>query len=139
MQIRLDGRVALVTGAGGVVGRASALRMASEGAHVVCADIRHENAEHTAELARNMGVRAIAICADVSDENSVRNTVQKTLEEFGHLDVLNNNAAALDPQTLGRDGDLVDMDVDVWDRTMASCWHANGHFQPCSPPAQESS
>lgn len=112
----LQDRVAIVTGAASGLGFATAARMASEGAQVVIADIDHERA---AAAASTIGAAAIAIYVDVSDEQSVQGMVASVAERFGRIDIVHNNAAALGLDVLGRDGDVVDMDVDVWDRTMA--------------------
>ena len=112
----LQDRVAIVTGAASGLGFATATRMAAEGARVVIADIDHARA---ASAATTIGAAAIAIDVDVSDEHSVQTMVASVVERFGRIDIVHNNAAALGLDVLGRDGDVIDMDVDVWDRTMA--------------------
>ncbi len=116
---RFTDRVALVTGAGAGVGRAVAQRLAAEGARVAVLDIRADAAHETAELVRQTGVDALAVVADVSDEASLRAAFDAAVSHFGRLDVLHNNAAALGPDVFGRDVDLLELDVEVWDRTMA--------------------
>jgi NAD(P)-dependent dehydrogenase (short-subunit alcohol dehydrogenase family) len=116
---RFEGRVAIITGAASGVGRATALRLASEGAAVVIADIRTEPAEETAAMAADLGVRSLALTVDVSEEASVAGAVAETMARFGRLDVIHNNAAALGPDVFGRDLDLEGLDVEIWDRTMA--------------------
>jgi NAD(P)-dependent dehydrogenase (short-subunit alcohol dehydrogenase family) len=112
---RFADRVAVVTGAGGGVGRATAQRFAADGAAVVVADIAAGSADDTVQLVRSAGGEAVATTVDVSVEADVLAMVRTALERFGRLDVLHNNAAV---QGLD-DGDLVDLDVDVWDRKMA--------------------
>lgn len=114
--MRFKGKVAVVTGAGSGIGRATALRLASEGAKVVVADL---NPRNTAELIVKDGGVAAEVTVDVSDEDGVRSMINTALDEFGRLDVLHNNAAALGRDVYGRDTDLESMDVDVWDRTQA--------------------
>jgi NAD(P)-dependent dehydrogenase (short-subunit alcohol dehydrogenase family) len=114
---RFAGLVAVVTGAGGVIGRATAARLAAEGAAVVAADLRPEAAELTARLVRESGANAISVTVDVSDEPSMAALVTSTIARFGRLDVFHNNAALL--ATEPPDGDLVDLDVGVWDAKMA--------------------
>ncbi len=116
---RFAGRVALITGAGSGIGRATALRLASEGASVAALDVRPEAARETAELAAQSGADVLAVTADVSREADVAQAVARTVERFGRLDVLHNNAAALGMDVFGRDLGLLDLDVDTWDRTMA--------------------
>jgi|SRR5271165_1972674 len=86
---RLAGKVAFITGAGTGIGRATAIRFAREGAKVVVAEINAASGEETAHLAGN---DAIAIRTDVTDEASLQAAIQATLDTFGALHVLHNNA-----------------------------------------------
>jgi NAD(P)-dependent dehydrogenase (short-subunit alcohol dehydrogenase family) len=92
---RLTGKVAFITGGGAGIGRATAVLFAREGAHVVVADIAAVAGEETAHLA---GHGAIAIRTDVTDEASVQAAIRTTVETFGRLDVLHNNAGGSTPQ-----------------------------------------
>lgn len=92
---RLEGKVAFITGAASGIGRATAVLFAREGARVVVADIAVAAGEETAHTAGN---GAIAIRTDVTDESSVRAAIRATLEQFGRLDVLHNNAGGSTPQ-----------------------------------------
>lgn len=92
---RFKDLVVLLTGAASGIGKASILRMAEEGAAVVCADIQTEAAEATAKEARELGVEAIALTLDVSDPESVRSAVAATISEFGRIDSLCNIAGIL--------------------------------------------
>lgn len=89
---RLAGKVALVTGGGSGIGKAMCLRFASEGAHVVVSDINEEAAKDVAAAAADVGGSAIADRTDTSDEAQVKAAIERTLAEFGGLDVLMNNA-----------------------------------------------
>lgn len=92
---RLEGKVAFITGAASGIGRATAVLFAREGARVVVADIAVAAGEETARMAGN---GAIAMRTDVTDESSVRAAIRATLEQFGRLDVLHNNAGGSTPQ-----------------------------------------
>ncbi len=92
---RLDGKVAFITGGGSGIGRATAIRFAREGARVVIADIDAAAGEQTAQLA---GHDAIAIRTDVRDEVSLQAAVRNTVQHFGGLHVLHNNAGGSTPQ-----------------------------------------
>jgi NAD(P)-dependent dehydrogenase (short-subunit alcohol dehydrogenase family) len=113
---RLGGRVAIVTGAGSGIGRATAIAFAREGAQVVVADI---DSARAAKVAAEIGASALPCAVDVSDEAGVRAMVRAAVESFGGLDVLHNNAADSSAQTMGRDVDVTELDVAVWDRAFA--------------------
>jgi 3-oxoacyl-[acyl-carrier protein] reductase len=91
--MQLDGKVAVVTGAGRGIGRAYALRLAGEGARVVVAEVDAANGTETAALIQQAGGDAIALPTDVADEASADAMAHATVERFGRLDVLVNNAA----------------------------------------------
>jgi NAD(P)-dependent dehydrogenase (short-subunit alcohol dehydrogenase family) len=92
---RLAGKVALITGGGAGIGRATAIAFAREGALVAVAELDAAAGEETAHLAGN---DAIALPTDVTDEASVRDAVRITVEKFGALHVLHNNAGGSTPQ-----------------------------------------
>ena len=93
---RLDGKVAFITGGGGGIGRATAERFAEEGAKVVIAEINPDvgasAAESAREFGRNSGGDAHFIETDVSDADSVQSAIAETVDRFGRLDILHNNA-----------------------------------------------
>ena len=112
--MRLDGKVALITGAASGIGRATALRFAEEGAKVVAVDISDANVE-TVELIRHAGGEATAVRADVSDDADVARAVQVAESEYGRLDVAFNNAGIM----LADDADAVATSDETIDRTLA--------------------
>ena len=112
--MRLSGQVALITGGGRGIGRAIALRFASEGAAVMLAATRRDTLEATAAEIRTAGGRAATALADVADEAAVKSVVAATLAQLGGLDILVNNAGVGGP-TLR----VVDMERADWDRTLA--------------------
>jgi 3-oxoacyl-[acyl-carrier protein] reductase len=91
---KLDGKVALITGSGRNIGRATALKLAGEGAHIVVnARTNQAEADAVAHEVRDLGVKALPILADVAKKNQVDAMVARALSEFGRIDILINNAA----------------------------------------------
>ena len=94
--LRLKDKVALITGGGGGIGRATAERFAQEGAKVIIAEIDQEVGEAAAESARAFGKEsggdAYFIPTDVTDEESVKSVIAETIKKFGQLNILHNNA-----------------------------------------------
>jgi 3-oxoacyl-[acyl-carrier protein] reductase len=91
---KLDGKVALVTGSGRNIGRATVLKLADEGAHVVVnARSNQAEAEAVAEEARARGVKAISVLADVAKRDQVDAMIDQAMSEFGRIDILISNAA----------------------------------------------
>ena len=110
--MKLDGKVAIVTGAGRGIGEAIGLRMIDEGAKVVFADIDAGSAEAAAEKARKKGGKAIGVAVDVSDRSQVQKMVEKTVSEFGQIDLLFNNAGVNHQQR------FLETTEDNWNRIM---------------------
>src|SRR3954447_20675295 len=91
---KLDGKVALITGSGRNIGRATVLKFAAEGAHIVVnARSNEAEANAVAREAQALGVKAIAVIADVAERDQVEAMAAKALSEFGRVDILVNNAA----------------------------------------------
>jgi NAD(P)-dependent dehydrogenase (short-subunit alcohol dehydrogenase family) len=120
---RLEGKVAIVTGAGSGIGEATARLMSREGASVVVADLSRAEAER---VAGELGT-AIAVEVDVSEEESVVRMFETAVESFGGLDVLHNNAT--DSSLNAVDTDIVALDMAVFDRLVAV--NLRGQFLGC--------
>jgi NAD(P)-dependent dehydrogenase (short-subunit alcohol dehydrogenase family) len=113
--MRLDGKVALITGAGSGMGRVAAQVFAREGARVVAADLDERAGRETESLARDEGLDVRFVRSDVSREADCRAMVAFAEETFGRLDVLYNNAGIF-PEA---DHSVIDTDEAVWDRVLA--------------------
>jgi NAD(P)-dependent dehydrogenase (short-subunit alcohol dehydrogenase family) len=126
---RLDGKICVITGAGGGMGREAALLFSEEGAQVCVADVNLEAAQAVASEARD----AFAQQVDVADEASVKAMMDATVERYGGIDVLYNNAG-ISPND---DASVLDTSVDAWDRVQAvntkgvflCCKHGIPHLQ----------
>jgi NAD(P)-dependent dehydrogenase (short-subunit alcohol dehydrogenase family) len=110
---RLDGKVCVITGAGGGMGRDAALLFTEEGAQVCVADVALDAAKET--VSRCAEGSAFAIACDVADEESVAETMSATKERFGGIDVLYNNAG-ISPAD---DASVLETSVEAWDRVQA--------------------
>ena len=110
---RLSGKVALITGGDSGIGRAIAIMFAKEGADVAIVYLdEHQDAEETAEAVRKYGKEALLIPTDISVEVNCKNAIEKTLEKFGHLHILINNAAVQFEQK-----DIQDITAQQWEYT----------------------
>lgn len=112
---RFEGKTAIVTGSSSGIGRAIAQKLGSEGANVVVADVKREpnqDGKPTDELISENGGEAIYIETDVSEEESVQDTVFQTAEKYGRIDVLVNNAGIHIP------GSVADTDMEDWKKTL---------------------
>ena len=131
MSQRLQGKVALITGAGGGIGGESALLFAAEGAAVVAVDVDESAANECARRVKAAGGRALSIFADVSQDADCARMVKEAEKAFGKLDVLFNNAGIMD----SGDDDAVKTSEAVWERTMAI--NLKGVFLGCKRALRE--
>ncbi len=110
--MRLEGKAAIVTGAGAGIGRAVALLFAREGAAVLVADVNESHGRETARMAEEAGGRAAFCKVDVTMAAEAENMVEKAVESLGRLDVLVNNAGIWTP------GTVTELSEEDWDRVM---------------------
>ncbi len=111
--MRLAGKSAIVTGAAGGIGRATALAMAAEGAKVAVVDLNPAGAQEVAEQIRAAGGEAVAIVADVASEPDIEAVVAQTVEAFGGVNVVFNNAGIIRRTT------VLETSVEMWDQVFA--------------------
>jgi NAD(P)-dependent dehydrogenase (short-subunit alcohol dehydrogenase family) len=110
--MRLVNKVALITGAGNGIGRATAQLFAQEGAKVVVQDVNAEMAQETVQLIRKAGGEAVSIGGDVASSADAEAMVNKAVDTYGRLDVLFNNAG------VWHGGTILDISEEDWDRTL---------------------
>jgi len=132
--MRLKGKVSIITGAGGGMGRVAALRFAAEGSRVVVVDNQGPAAAETVRQVKAAGGEAWPVTADVSVEADAKAMVDTAIQKYGHVDVLYNNAGIM-PEA---DHSVVDTPVEAWDQVMAV--NVRGVFLACKhaiPPMIE--
>src|SRR5215472_645523 len=110
--MELEGQVAIITGAGRGIGRATALELARMGADIVVAELNRENAERTASEIRGLGRRALVVPTDVTSRQDLGTMVEQTRAEFGRIDALVNNAG------IYRAAETLDVTEEHWDTIM---------------------
>jgi NAD(P)-dependent dehydrogenase (short-subunit alcohol dehydrogenase family) len=110
--MKLEGKIALITGAGSGIGEGISLMFASEGADIAVNDIDLTAAENTASEVRKMGHRAIAIRADVAEATEVKTMVNRVIEELGGIHILVNSAG------FSSGGTVLDEDLENWDKNI---------------------
>ena len=111
---QLQGKIALVTGGGSGIGRATSLRLAREGAKIMIADYVPDSAERTVKMIKDAGGEASCLAADVSVTKQVEAMIAKTVETYGRIDCAFNNAGIE-----GKMGSTVDCSEENFDRTIA--------------------
>ena len=113
MTQRFSGKAALITGAAGGIGRATALAFAEEGANLMLVDLNQEGCEETAQMAEDLGVEVEMYCVDATLPEVPATMVSKTVERFGQLDIAFNNLGITGPNV-----DVTDYSDEDWDRVM---------------------
>lgn len=107
---RLKNKVAIVTGGGSGIGKAISITFAREGATVVIAARNQARCQEAVKQIESRGGKAIAIQTDIGEHKQVKNLIAETIHEFGHIDILVNNAAAMGQAS----ADVADMDIEPW-------------------------
>jgi 3-oxoacyl-[acyl-carrier protein] reductase len=121
--VSLEGRVALVTGAGSGIGRAMAYVFAQRGCDVVIGDVSEDRAQRVAAEVAGLGVQALPLMADVADSGAVNEMVARALSELGRIDILVNNAG------YDEECPTENMSDEMWSRMIAV--HLDGCFYCC--------
>jgi NAD(P)-dependent dehydrogenase (short-subunit alcohol dehydrogenase family) len=116
---RLAGKVAIVTGGGGGIGGATARTLAREGASVAILDVDHAAASFVQQDIAAAGGTSMVLTVDLAQESEIVAAVAQVVGAYGRIDVLHNNAALTDHEFLSRDTTVTELDLEVWDRTMA--------------------
>ncbi len=123
---RIEGKRAIVTGAGSGIGRATSVLLAREGATVGLIDVEPQSAQATADVVAASGGEALVLSADVTDEEQVARAVETAVERWGGLDVVVANAGV---QLFGQDDRVDRLELEVWERTLAV--NLTGIFLTC--------
>ena len=116
-------RMALVTGSGRGIGRGIATVLARNGANVVVADINQSDAVEAAAEISGLGRRSLGLRVDVTSQESVDAMVGEAIAEFGRVDILHNNAAALGNASVGADLAIEELEVELREVLQLSLWH----------------
>ena len=111
--LKLEGKVAIITGAGSGIGRTTALLFSKEGAKVAVFDVVKQGADETVRMIQEAGGEALSVQGDVTNAADVQRMVKETLKKFGRVDILFNNAG------IGAIGNVLEVSEEDWDRNMA--------------------
>jgi NAD(P)-dependent dehydrogenase (short-subunit alcohol dehydrogenase family) len=126
----IEGKVAVITGAGGVLGGSIADSLSKAGARIVVLDIRQENLDNKVSALQAAGGEAIGFICNVLDMNSLRETAEKIVAQWGRIDILVNCAGGNVPgATLSPDQTIFDMKIEDWEKVISL--NQNGTVYPC--------
>jgi len=114
MDLKIDGKVAIVTGAGNGIGKAIALRLAEEEAIVIAADLEGAAVEQVIAEITSTGGKGVALQIDATDNEAVYDMVRQVLESYGQIDILVNNVGGGGGSSL-----IINLPTEEWERTMA--------------------
>jgi NAD(P)-dependent dehydrogenase (short-subunit alcohol dehydrogenase family) len=112
---RLKNKVAFITGSGAGIGRAGAILFGKEGAKVAVAEIDESTGNEAVRRVRDSGAQVIYIKTDVTNPKSVEDAIKKTIDEFGKIDILYNNAGG----SVAADGPITEVPIEVWEKTLS--------------------
>jgi NAD(P)-dependent dehydrogenase (short-subunit alcohol dehydrogenase family) len=113
MDLKIDGKIAIVTGAGNGIGRGIAMRLAEERATVIAADLNGTDAERAIAEITSTGGKGLALQIDATDEEAVKDMVRQGMDAFGQIDILVNNAGGGSSSAL-----IVNLPAEKWDKTI---------------------
>ena len=132
MTMRLKDKVAIVTGGASGIGEATSYAMAKEGARVVIGDINIEGARRVAEDIKKSGGKSLALKMDLSKQDEVKQMIEKTIHEFGRVDILVNNAASFNTAyQLFHERDIAEWSAEIETNligTLLCCWWVMPHM-----------
>ncbi|PWA10373.1 short-chain dehydrogenase [Pueribacillus theae] len=111
--MRLENKVAVITGGGGGIGRATAIRFSKEGANVMVADMNEETGQETAQMIRDNGGHAEFLRTDVTEPEQVEQLVKKAVDTYGKIDIMVNNAGISHIEAK-----IPDVPVETWDKVV---------------------
>lgn len=114
----MAGRVALITGAASGIGLATAKTLATRGVRIMVSDINMDAAQAAVSELVGSGAEADCVHCNIGNEDEIRDAVAATVDRFGSIDIMHNNAALLSPESLVGDSEIAEIDSALWDKVM---------------------